>query len=179
MIAELNSYEISILINNAGYADMWEFKTQNFEELDKILFANVMWLTYLCRGVVPNMVDRKQQSAIVNVGSISSEVPFPGIPVYAGSKAYVQHFTACLATELKAHGVDVMCISPGFVSTNMSGHMKLSLLTITAQYCAQGTLRDLGHESYTHATPNHDFVRFQMKTMDAVFPQKFEKRMLD
>ena len=56
---------------------------------------------------------------IVNIGSVAGLGGFAPRPSYAPSKAAVIHLTRCLAVEWGKYGINVNCIAPGNVMTEM------------------------------------------------------------
>lgn len=105
-----------VLINNAGLGDYGEFKTAQWEDIDKMLRVNIEALTHLSHLFAPEMVKRGS-GVILNVSSLASTLPIPDFAVYAATKAYVSSFTEALRIELKEHGIKVLAVCPGPVKT--------------------------------------------------------------
>jgi len=117
---------IDILVNNAGgdigvkgveapQAGKPERNDAVFiaiEELRKILDRNLLTCIYVCREVVPGMIQR-QRGVIVNIGSISGLVGLPESAIYATAKAAVHEYTRCLATMLRPYGIRANVVAPG------------------------------------------------------------------
>ena len=83
--------------------------------------------------------------------------PAPAHSLYAGSKAYIHHFSSALDVELQndeslAHPIDVFCISPGFVSTKLNGMPVITGLIPTPLSAARSYLKDVGRFKYTNGT---------------------------
>src|SRR5260370_5521045 len=111
-----NKIDIDFLINNAGLGDYGTFATSDPERDDRMLEVNIVALTLLIRGLLPQMVERKR-GAILNVSSSAGFLPIPGMAVYAASKAYVNTFSEALRAELRGTGVTVTALCPGPVHT--------------------------------------------------------------
>ena len=62
------------------------------------------------------MRDQKY-GAVVNIGSVAGQLGVSEGAIYGILKASVTHYTRCLATELKLHGVRVNCVAPGPMKT--------------------------------------------------------------
>jgi NAD(P)-dependent dehydrogenase (short-subunit alcohol dehydrogenase family) len=110
---------VDILVNNAGvsvpFRDVADFR---LEDWNRILQVNLTG-TFLCsRAVLPAMI-RQGGGKIVNLGSLSSFVGFPGNSAYAASKAGIVMFTKCLAAEVKRHGIDVNAVCPSGTDTRL------------------------------------------------------------
>ena len=64
----------------------------------------------------------KGGGSVVNITSISSRVPIPGMSLYAASKAAVEAFSRCIAAEF-APKVRVNCVSAGPIMTEAAIQM--------------------------------------------------------
>lgn len=61
----------------------------------------------------------KQQGHIVNLGSMASLAPVPGLSVYSASKFAIRGFTLAVAQELRQHHIAVTLVCPDAVDTPM------------------------------------------------------------
>lgn len=107
---------IDVFVNNAGLGDYGLFEQAEWSKLERMLQVNVVGATFLLSRVVPAMVERGS-GAILNVGSFAGIVPSPAMGVYAATKAYMNHLSACLSAELAGTGVSVTVLCPGPVET--------------------------------------------------------------
>jgi short-subunit dehydrogenase len=73
---------------------------------------------------------RQGKGYILNISSITAKMPYPGISVYAPTKAFLRHYTRALRTEMKPYGVNVTCLIPGAVSTSLYGTDKYNKLSL-------------------------------------------------
>lgn len=62
---------------------------------------------------------RRGSGHIVNLGSLASIAPVPGLALYSASKAAVRSFSITSAYELRAAGVAVTCVCPDAIDTPM------------------------------------------------------------
>ncbi len=108
--------DIDLLVNNAGFATRGNFAAlsvwRELEEID----VNIKALMVLTHAALQSMVQRRK-GTIINVGSTASFQPLPYLSTYAATKAFVLHFSEGVHEEVKAHGVTVTCLCPGFVLT--------------------------------------------------------------
>jgi 3-oxoacyl-[acyl-carrier protein] reductase len=56
----------------------------------------------------------------VNMSSVAADFSNPGQANYAASKAGIEGFSRCLATEYAKRGITVNCVAPGFIETDMT-----------------------------------------------------------
>jgi NAD(P)-dependent dehydrogenase (short-subunit alcohol dehydrogenase family) len=118
--AELGA--VDLLVNNAGtfYAigPTWEVDSGTWWT---DVTTNLLGTFLCCREVVPGMV-AQGKGRVINLIGGGTDTPLPYGSGYAASKAAVMRLTETLAVELKAHGVMVFALRPGFVRTDMSEH---------------------------------------------------------
>ncbi|MFC1993416.1 SDR family NAD(P)-dependent oxidoreductase, partial [Chloroflexota bacterium] len=110
---------VHILVNNAGLTDEGaptQESSVNF--WDKVMKVNLRGTYLCCRRAAQWMVSNKT-GKIVNIGSIAGLGGFAPRPSYAPSKAAVIHLTHCLAVEWGKYNINVNCICPGTVMTDM------------------------------------------------------------
>lgn len=121
---------VDVLLNIAGYlhpAYVQDFTTR---DLDLHLDVNVKGLMLGTRAAARRMIPGRA-GHIVNIGSLASLAPVPGLSLYSASKFAVRGFTLAAATELMAHGIAVTLIMPDAVETPMLdkqvGHAEAAL----------------------------------------------------
>lgn len=128
--------EIGLLINNAGVGTHGDFDTLSPESQARMTDLNVTALTLTTSVCLPFM---KQGSAIINVSSIASFAPNPGMTVYSSTKAYVLAFSKCLREELrKKRGINVLAVCPGPMDTEFLDVARIrgnSKMFDTLPYC--------------------------------------------
>ena len=73
--------------------------------------------TVPCRGTVP-------EAALINTSSIFGMVAVPSQSVYHATKFAVRGFTESLAKEMKNTNLQVHCVHPGHVGTNIASSAK-------------------------------------------------------
>ena len=103
------------LINNAGAGDYGEFADGRWEKIRALLRLNVESLTRLCHALIPSM--KRNGGDIINLSSLGALLPIPDFAVYAATKAYVSSLSEALRLELREHGIRVLAVCPGPVST--------------------------------------------------------------
>jgi short-subunit dehydrogenase len=108
--------EPQIVVNNAGFGLHGLAAELDRGEQLAMLDLNVRALTDLSLRWIDGIV--RHEGGILNVASVASFLPGPGMAVYYASKAYVLSFTEALARELEPRGVRVTALCPGPVLTD-------------------------------------------------------------
>ena len=111
--------EIDLLVNNAGLAQgLAPAQKADLADWHTMIDTNVTAMVNLTRKLLPGLIERK--GAIVTIGSVAGSYVYPGGNVYAGSKAFANHFTLALRADLHGTGVRVTSIEPGMVETEFT-----------------------------------------------------------
>ena len=117
---------LDVLVNNiwGGYEYFWDgtpfweeagFWTQPIERWDSAFQAGVRAHYVTSVAAVPTMV-AQGSGLIVNVSSEGAEKTDTGV-AYGAAKAATDHMVACMAHELREHGVTAVSLYPGLVRT--------------------------------------------------------------
>ncbi len=106
--------EIALLINNAGFGKLGEFKDLAAEENAGMVRLNCEALTLVTSIALPYM---KEKSEIINSCSIASFAPNARMAVYSSTKAYVMSLSRALRFELKPFKINVLACCPGPMDT--------------------------------------------------------------
>ncbi|WP_435200150.1 SDR family NAD(P)-dependent oxidoreductase [Qipengyuania sp. 902] len=110
---------IDLLVNNAGLAQgLSPAQEANLDDWQTMIDTNVTAMVKLTRKLLPVLIERK--GAIIAIGSVAGSYVYPGGNVYAGSKAFANHFTLALRADLHGTGVRVTSIEPGMVETEFT-----------------------------------------------------------
>ena len=116
--AEARLGPIDILVNNAGIT--LERKTVELtdEEWDSVLATNVTAMFRCARAVAPGMI-RRGHGKVINVGSMYGVIGVAHYAAYCASKAAVDGLTRSLAVEWARHGIQINCLAPGYMNTDI------------------------------------------------------------
>ncbi len=111
--------DIDLLVNNAGLAQgLSAAQNANLDDWQTMIDTNITAMVVLTRKLLPKLIERK--GAIIAIGSVAGSYIYPGGNVYAGSKAFANHFTLALRADLHGTGVRVTSIEPGMVETEFT-----------------------------------------------------------
>jgi short-subunit dehydrogenase len=136
---------ISILINNAGYALKTQDEMMYPEKVTAMLQGMVVSLTELCYRFGFSMKEAKK-GWILNVSSIAGCIPVASTLTYCASKRYIIDYSKYLHYELKDDNIAVTCLMPGPTITNFSTNNSLPIpkkLLIFYQTAEQVALKGL------------------------------------
>jgi 3-oxoacyl-[acyl-carrier protein] reductase len=111
---------VSILVNNAGVGGFGPAHEKSEEDWDRVLNTNLKSVFLVSRAVAPSMI-RAGRGDIINISSLAGRNAFAGGGLYCASKWGVQGLSACMAEDLREHGIRVSMICPGSVATEFSG----------------------------------------------------------
>lgn len=127
------SYEtygnIDVLVNNAGIAQQKLFTDITEQEWDNMFNINIKSMFLLCKEVLPKMINQKH-GKIINISSMWGEVGASCEVHYSASKAAIIGFTKALAKEVGLSNINVNCITPGVILTEMNNQLTKDVLDI-------------------------------------------------
>ena len=115
-ILQAEQPNVTVLINNAGIAQMKPSKDLTADEIEKTIDLNCKAPTILTNICLPYM---QRGSKIINVCSASAFQPVPYINLYASTKAFERSYSRALNVELKPLGISVTAVCPSWIDTDM------------------------------------------------------------
>lgn len=118
LIEKLKDQKVDVLFNNAGLLTGGLLEEQPLDDIYDMFQVNIVGLTHLTRGVLPQMLKEKS-GLIINNSSVSALMHFPCATTYAASKAALYAFSNCLNAELEGTGVSVLCLVTPGIKTRM------------------------------------------------------------
>ena len=110
---------IDVLVNNAGITMEKKTTEVTDEDWDAVLATNLTSMFRCARAVAPGMM-RLERGKIINIGSMYGIIGVPRYAAYCASKAAVDGLTRSLAAEWARHGIQVNCLAPGYMNTDIS-----------------------------------------------------------
>ncbi len=109
--------KIDVLVNSAGVPGESIRTTEvTDEEWQKVFAINANGSFYMCRAVLPGMIERGY-GRIVLVASIAGKEGNPMAAAYSASKAAVIAMTKAIGKDVAGTGVLVNCIAPAVIET--------------------------------------------------------------
>jgi NAD(P)-dependent dehydrogenase (short-subunit alcohol dehydrogenase family) len=110
---------LDVLVNNAGIMPIGPFGAESDQTARRVLEINTWAVIVGSKLALARMLPRGS-GHIVNVASQAGKVGFAGGATYCASKHAVVGLTTSLADELQGTGVDVTCVMPAVVNTELS-----------------------------------------------------------
>ncbi len=153
---------VSLLVNNAGFSTLKPLTRTPDDVIASMIALNITALTALSKAALVAF-KAKGEGTIVNVGSAAGFAPYPGIPVYGSTKAYVYLFTQSLQNEVEGTAVRVQLVLPGAVVSegwDVAGGAELDPLpesiVMTAEDCVDAALSGLDKGERVTSPSLHD-----------------------
>ena len=117
VVAELG--RIDILINNAGVLGPTTAVVDTpEEEWDRCIAVHLKG-TFLCsQAVIPQML-KQGRGWIVSMASVAGKEGNPNLAAYSCAKAAIICFTKSLGKELATKGINVNCVAPTVIETDL------------------------------------------------------------
>jgi NAD(P)-dependent dehydrogenase (short-subunit alcohol dehydrogenase family) len=113
--------KIDILINAAGMVGKRDVPVLQLSEEDfrAPIEVNLVGSFLISKAVATHMVKRNHGGKMVHFSSIQAKRGVPGVAGYSSSKFGVIGFVQSLALELAQYKINVNCVCPGFIATNL------------------------------------------------------------
>ena len=110
---------LEVLVNNAGITlDNISIRLTE-EDWKKVLDINLTSTFLMCKSTIKKMLRRKY-GKIINITSIVGHTGNLGQANYSASKAGIVAFSKSLAIEYAKKNININCVSPGFIKTEMT-----------------------------------------------------------
>ncbi len=162
---------VDVLVNNAGVSLEKLLIDTTADEWNAILSTNLTSVYHTTHTFCPHMISQKY-GKIVNVSSIWGERGASVEVAYSASKGGVIAFTRALAKELAPSHVNVNCVCPGVIDTDMlnayTDDEKADLVARTP-LGRLGTPKDIADAVYFLASDEANFISGQVLTVDGLF----------
>mgnify|MGYP001300798854 FL=1 len=108
-----------ILINNAGITKDNLSLRMSQTEWQQVIDINLTSTFLLCKFFLKKMIKNKS-GKIINITSVVGHTGNIGQANYAASKSGIIGMSKSLALEYAKKNININCISPGFIKTNMT-----------------------------------------------------------
>lgn len=136
-IKSLAAYAIStlsgadIVVNNAGVSVVSPVDKLQTSDAHWLMNINFWGVVHGCRAFIP-LLRGRPDALLVNTSSIFAMISVPTQSIYNASKAAVRGFSDALREELRADGIDVLCVHPGGIQTNIANKARITDVSLVA-----------------------------------------------
>ena len=110
---------LDILINNAGITMDNISLRLSVDDWKKVLDINLTSTFLMCKFAIKKML-KKKYGKIINITSVVGHTGNAGQANYSASKAGIIGFSKSLAIEYAKKKININCVSPGFIKTDMT-----------------------------------------------------------
>lgn len=159
---------IEILVNNAGITRDALLLKLSEQDWESVLRVNLFSAYYTCSSAIRYMMKAKQ-GKIINVSSVVGLHGNPGQSNYAASKAGLIGFSKSLAKEVASRNINVNCIAPGFISTDMTKVLKKELVDLWLEMVPMkrmGSPEEVAKVALFLASSSSDYITGQVLSVD-------------
>lgn len=156
--------KIDVLINNAGISSTGLLQDLSLEEWNKLFETNVTGTFLTTKEVLPSMIKNKN-GKIINISSVWGIVGASTEVAYSASKAAIIGFTKALAKEVGPSNINVNCIAPGIVMTDMVSNLSVDEFEQIRQEIPLGRIgstEDIANTAFYLASDNADYMTGQI-----------------
>jgi len=110
---------IDLWVNNAGFGLVDSVEKMDMGECRRMFDTNLFAVIEAMQAVIPQM-KRQGGGAIVNVSSVAGHIAVPYMSAYGATKHALNCITKAARLELRASGIQVTNVCPGYVKTSFS-----------------------------------------------------------
>lgn len=155
---------VDVLINNAATALSGLFTEVDVTSYRKMFDVNVTGAMICAKEALPYMISKKD-GCIINISSVWGITGASCEVHYSAAKAAVIGFTKALAKETGPSGVNVNCIAPGVIMTDMLNNLnekELNELKEQIPLNRLGTTEDIAHLALFLASDKAKYITGQI-----------------
>lgn len=163
---------VDILVNNAGRSirRSIELSYDRFHDFERTMQLNYFGSLRLVMGFLPNMTS-KRRGHVINISSIGVLTNAPRFSAYVASKAALDAFSRCAASEYSDKNIHFTIINMPLVRTPMIGPTKMydSVPTLTPEEAADLVVKAVIERPQRIATRTGIFAEILHLTMPSVY----------
>lgn len=115
---------IDVLVNNAGVSLNKLLIDSTEDEISRVLDVNLLGTINATKAVLPTMINNLY-GKIINISSMWGNYGGSMESVYSASKGGIIAFTKAMAKEVGLENINVNCVCPGVVVTDMLNNLTI------------------------------------------------------
>ena len=159
---------VDVLINNAGISKIKMLQDTTENDYDELFDVNMKSVYLVTRAAIPDMI-RKKCGKILNISSMWGITGASCEVCYSASKAAVIGFTKAIAKELGPSGINVNCIAPGVIDTDMNKSLDAETraeLAAMTPLMRIGAVEDIAKAASFLVSDDASFITGQILSVD-------------
>jgi NADP-dependent 3-hydroxy acid dehydrogenase YdfG len=110
---------LDVLVNNAGIMQLGRLVDEDDATARRQVDINVHGVLHGMKEALPRMLARNA-GHVVNMASTAGKAGFAGGATYSGTKHFVVGVSEAARFELRGSGVEISCVMPGIVKTELA-----------------------------------------------------------
>lgn len=169
---EVKELDIGIVVNNVGISQANVLGKFEDKLIKETIIVNCLSQALITNKFISAMSTRHSRSAIIDISSLSGITPSNFLPVYASTKAFNKFLSIGMNLNGRYPNIDFQCLAPGFISTAMINNVQKNILVSSADECANGSLRCLGHVNYCYGSIKSVIHGIFLELVYLIFPPK-------
>ena len=116
--AAVDTYgRLDVLVNNAGIETRTSLLDTSEVDFEKVISVNMKSAFFGSQAAAKQFIKQGGGGLIINVSSVHEDWPMPGNIAYCVSKGGIRMLTRTAGVELGSHGIRMINVAPGAVST--------------------------------------------------------------
>ncbi|HVX53783.1 glucose 1-dehydrogenase [Nocardioides sp.] len=108
---------LDVLVNNAGIENRTGLLDTTEADFEKVMAVNMKSAFFGSQAAAKQFIAQGGGGLIINISSVHEDWPMPGNIAYCVSKGGIRMLTRTAAVELGEHGIRMINVAPGAVST--------------------------------------------------------------
>ena len=159
---------VDILVNNAGITKDGLLLRMNEQDFDSVINANLKSVFNYTKAILKTFLGQRF-GKIVNISSVVGIIGNAGQANYVASKAGVIGMSKSNAKELASRNINVNCVAPGFIETDMTDKLNEQQREAILQNVPikrLGKPEDIAKAVLFLASSDADYITGQVLTVD-------------
>ncbi len=166
------------LLLNAGVGDNTPADGFDADTFEWIVRVNLLGVAYCLEAALPHLIARRA-GHVVGMGSMAGYRGLPGSAGYTASKAGLRSMLESMRIELRAYGIPVTLLVPGFVKTELTARNDFEMpFLMELDEAARRMHRAIRREAteYMMPAPMAALVRLSKLVPNAVYDRALKNK---
>jgi NAD(P)-dependent dehydrogenase (short-subunit alcohol dehydrogenase family) len=111
---------LDVMVNNAGTGIRKPFLEITPDDFETLVDLNLRAVFFLSQHAAKQMIAQGEGGRIINISSVACRLGIHKQSAYSATKGAVAALTRTMAAELASEGINVNCVAPGFIPTELA-----------------------------------------------------------